>query len=131
MGHIMHRVITSSNRTPRHATVVLVVAILLASLGWSTTTAIAQGQATQPLRVVATVGMIGDVARHVGGECVSVEVLMGPGSDPHLYRASAGDVRRLRDAQLILYGGLGLEGQLGQVLAGLSDSTPTVAVSEL
>ena len=45
--------------------------------------------ADSPLKVVATVGMIGDVAREVGGACVDVEVLMGPGSDPHLFRASA------------------------------------------
>jgi manganese/zinc/iron transport system substrate-binding protein len=74
--------------------------------------------------------MIGDVASEIGGSCVAVESLMGPGSDPHLFRASAGDITRLRRAQLILYGGLGLEGQLGEVLAGLSRSVPTVAVSE-
>src|SRR5690606_37961668 len=86
--------------------------------------------ADSPLKVVATVGMIGDVAREVGGACVDVEVLMGPGSDPHLFRASAGDIDKLRRAQLILYGGLGLEGQLGEVLARLGRTTPTVAISE-
>jgi len=94
-------------------------------------TALAQpGSSSTPLKVVATVGMIGDVAREVGGTCVSVEILMGPGSDPHLFRASAGDITKLRSAQLILYGGLGLEGQLGEVLGGLSRSIPAAAISE-
>ena len=50
--------------------------------------------------VVATVGMIGDVAADLAGTCAEVHTLMGPGSDPHLYRASAGDVRLLERADL-------------------------------
>ncbi|MBA3579176.1 MAG: zinc ABC transporter substrate-binding protein, partial [Gemmatimonadaceae bacterium] len=36
--------------------------------------------------------MIADIVGRVGGERVHVQGLMGPGIDPHLYRASAGDV---------------------------------------
>lgn len=104
-------------------------ALLLLVLAWPSATA-QQAPATAPLTVVATVGMIADVARQVGGQCVNVEFLMGPGSDPHLFRASAGDINKLRRAQLILFGGLGLEGQLGEVLTGLSRSIPAVAVAE-
>ncbi len=78
---------------------------------------------------VATVGMIGDVARNVAGDCVEVDTLMGPGVDPHLYQASAGDVRRLQQADAILYSGYSLEGQLGEVLERLAEDKPTVAVS--
>lgn len=78
---------------------------------------------------VATIGMIGDVARNVGGDCVAVETLMGPGVDPHLYQASAGDVRLLRDADAILYSGYSLEGQLGEVLERMGEAKPTVAVA--
>src|SRR5690606_35230538 len=69
-------------------------------------------------------------AREVAGECAVVETLMGPGSDPHLYRPGAGDVRSLDRADLVLYGGLHLEAGLGEVLAAFSDRRPTVAVSE-
>jgi manganese/zinc/iron transport system substrate-binding protein len=77
---------------------------------------------------VATVGMIGDVARNVAGACVEVETLMGPGVDPHLYQASAGDVRLFRDAAAVLYAGYSLEGQLGEVLERMGQDKPTVAV---
>jgi manganese/zinc/iron transport system substrate-binding protein len=80
-------------------------------------------------RVLATVGMIADVARNVAGDCAEIETLMGPGVDPHLYRASAGDVTRFRDADIILYSGYSLEGQLGEVLQSFSRQKPTVAVS--
>ena len=42
---------------------------------------------------------------------------MGPGVDPHLYKASAGDVQRLTSAQLIFYNGLHLESKMGDILA--------------
>lgn len=82
-----------------------------------------------PLNVVTTIGMIADVAQEVGGECVSVEAMMGPGVDPHLYQASASDVATLRGAEQIIYSGYSLEGQLGSVLENFSQRTPTLAVS--
>ncbi|MCM2269817.1 MAG: zinc ABC transporter substrate-binding protein [Thermoanaerobaculia bacterium] len=82
------------------------------------------------LRVVATTGMIGDLAARVGGERVEVATLMGPGVDPHLFKASESDVRRLAEADLILYNGLHLEGKMADVLVKMARSRPVVAVSE-
>ncbi|HEX7003035.1 MAG TPA: zinc ABC transporter substrate-binding protein [Trueperaceae bacterium] len=84
----------------------------------------------RPLRVAATVGMIGDVARNVGGDCAEVTAIMGSGIDPHVYQASARDVSIFQRAEVILYGGYFLEGQLGEVLEGFSRRKPTIAVSE-
>ena len=92
--------------------------------------ALAAAPPSAPL-VVATVGMIGDVAAEIAADCANVETLLGPGSDPHLYRASAGDVRRLGNADLVLYGGLHLEAGLASVLDRFQARTPTAAVSEL
>jgi manganese/zinc/iron transport system ATP- binding protein len=80
--------------------------------------------------VLATVGMVADVAAEVGGDCVAAEALIGPGSDPHLYQPTASDVGRLAEADLILTVGHGLEGQLGAVLARFADRTASVAVAE-
>ena len=80
--------------------------------------------------VVTTVGMIADVARNVAGNCLEVSAMMGPGIDPHLYKASASDVRTLQNAAAILYGGYVLEGQLGEVLGAMARDKPVVAVSE-
>jgi len=84
----------------------------------------------QPLRVVTTVNMITDLAAQIGGDRVQVSGLMGPGVDPHLYKASAGDVRRLANADLVLYGGLHLEGKMVDILHALNSRVPTVAVAE-
>lgn len=82
------------------------------------------------LRVATTTNFITDTVEEVGGERVAVTGLMGPGVDPHLYKASAGDVDTLSDADVIFYGGLFLEGKMAEVLDELSDRIPSVAVSE-
>lgn len=82
------------------------------------------------LRVVATTGMIADLAERVGGERVFVRGLMGPGVDPHLYKATAGDVRTLAAAELILYNGLHLEAAMAEVLREMDGRTRTLAVTD-
>jgi manganese/zinc/iron transport system substrate-binding protein len=83
------------------------------------------------LQVVTTTGMIADTARAVAGDRVDVTALMGPGVDPHLYKASESDVRRLGDADLVLYNGLHLEGKMGEILEKMARSRPVVAVAEV
>lgn len=82
------------------------------------------------VEVVTTIGMIADAAEAVGGEHVRVTALMGPGVDPHLYKASEGDVRRLFRADLILFSGLHLEARMGEVLEGMEERRPVVAVTD-
>lgn len=81
------------------------------------------------LRITATTGMIADAAAQVGGELVEVTGLMGPGIDPHLYKASQGDVKKLDDADVIFYNGLHLEGKMGEIFEQLEKSKPVVAIS--
>jgi manganese/zinc/iron transport system substrate-binding protein len=88
------------------------------------------GTAFAQLKVVTTIGMIADLTSEIGGEFVSVTPLMGAGIDPHLYRATARDVQTLQGAELILYSGYSLEGQLAEVLQRFSEFKPTVAVAE-
>lgn len=88
-------------------------------------------RAADPIRVTTTTGMIGDLARNIGGERVDVVSLMGPGVDPHLYKPSAGDIRKLEDADVIFYNGLELEGRMTDLLAKIDGAgTPAVPVAE-
>ncbi len=80
-----------------------------------------------PVRVVTTVNFITDLVRQVGGARVRVEGLMAAGVDPHLYKASAGDVRKLLQAHLVFYGGLHLEGKMVELLERLPKA---IALSE-
>ncbi|MCH2138680.1 MAG: zinc ABC transporter substrate-binding protein [Phycisphaerales bacterium] len=67
------------------------------------------------LKIVATTGMVGDVAAQIGGEHATVTTLCGEGVDPHLYTPRASDVRRIMAADLVLYNGLMLEGRMDEV----------------
>lgn len=82
------------------------------------------------LEVVATTGMVADIVREVGGDRVVVTALMGPGIDPHLYKASEGDVGALAAADIIFYNGLHLEAKMGDVFAGMRGRVSAVPVAE-
>ncbi len=122
------------HRASPHATtrfrIVSMLLCLLLLAGARAVGAQASPTDADPIAVVTTIAMVADVVREVGGPCVSVTNLMGPGIDPHLYRASAGDVDRLAAAELIAYNGFDLEGQLGAVLGRLGQRIPTLALSE-
>jgi manganese/zinc/iron transport system substrate-binding protein len=80
------------------------------------------------IRAVATTGMIADVVAHIGGEHVEVIQLMGPGVDPHVYRASESDVNRMSQADIIFYNGLNLEARLTSVFDEIGRTRTAVAV---
>jgi len=83
------------------------------------------------LDILVTTAMAGDVVKNVVGSCADVNVMMGPGVDPHLYKASASDVRALRRADIIVYSGYSLEGQVGEVLDRFGRNTPVIALAEI
>ncbi|MDZ4224828.1 MAG: zinc ABC transporter substrate-binding protein, partial [bacterium] len=84
-----------------------------------------------PIRVVATTGMIADLAENIGGERLRVEALMGAGVDPHLYKATASDITKLNGADIIFYNGLNLEGKMGDLFVRISRGNPfVIAVTE-
>ncbi len=81
--------------------------------------------------VVATTTIVADLVRRVGEPDVEVVSLMGAGVDPHLYEASAGDVRRMAAAEAIFYSGLHLEGKMTELFASMRGrGRKTVAVAE-
>ncbi|MGV3663575.1 MAG: metal ABC transporter solute-binding protein, Zn/Mn family [Prosthecobacter sp.] len=88
------------------------------------------GTAPAGTSVVATTTMIADMVRAVGGADIQVTALMGPGVDPHLYKASADDALKLRQAAAIFYNGLLLEGRMSDMLDRLrEDGRAVFAVS--
>ena len=55
---------------------------------------------------------------------------MGPGVDPHYYKASQGDLAKLTGADLILFNGLFLEGKMADIFAKMARSKQVLAVAE-
>lgn len=83
------------------------------------------------LNIVTTTTLLTDLVTNIGGDAINVQGLMGSGVDPHLYKASEGDVSKLVHADLIFYGGLHLEGKLVDVFEKMgSQNIKTIAVSD-
>lgn len=113
----------------RPSLMVLLATMALSSVGCSSDKA--DKSSDGKIKVTATTGMVAEIAERVGGEHASVMHLMGPGVDPHLYKASEGDIARLAEADLILYNGLNLEGKMGDIFVKMARTgRMTVAVSE-
>lgn len=85
----------------------------------------------QKFSIVTTTSMITDLVQNIGGDKVNVQGLMGAGVDPHLYKASEGDVAKLTNADMIIYGGLHLEGKLVDIFETMKrQNKNTIAVSD-
>ena len=113
----------------------LLLAIIKLIVAFSITFILMAGCATREAKgdkmyIVTTTGMITDAVANVVGNHATVEALMGPGVDPHLYKATQGDLRKLTDSDVVFYNGLHLEGKLADVLGRLARTKPVIAVSE-
>lgn len=93
-------------------------------------TALVAYQGAGPIQVTCTVGMLTDLTRQIGGDRLTVTGLMGAGTDPHLYKTTPGDVKKLGTSDLILYCGHHLEGKMGDAFSRVSKRVPAVAVCE-
>lgn len=109
---------------------ILAVAAVGVAAGCGSSTGGNEDVSDRQIEVVTTTNFITDMAEEIGGDRVEVTGLMGPGVDPHLFKASASDVSTLRNADVIFYGGLELEGRMGDLLEELEKTATTVAVTE-
>ncbi len=101
---------------------------IMALIAWSCSAP--EKESNDQFKVVCTTTMIADAVNQIGKGEVEVVSLMGPGIDPHYYKATQGDIAELRSADLVLYNGLELEGKMGDVLAKLGRSQPVLAIAD-
>ncbi|NJL13956.1 MAG: zinc ABC transporter solute-binding protein [Microscillaceae bacterium] len=80
--------------------------------------------------VVATTGIIADLLKNIAGDDFEIKALMGPGVDPHLYKATRQDLADLRRAEVIFYNGLHLEGKMAEVLEKLESKHAVFALAK-
>jgi zinc/manganese transport system substrate-binding protein len=72
-------------------------------------------RAAEPMRVVASFSILGDLVRQTGGDLVAVETFVGPDGDAHVYEPRPRDLRALLAAGLLVRNGLGLEGWMDRL----------------
>ena len=65
--------------------------------------------AAEPVPVVASFSILGDLVRVVGGERVSVTTLVGPDEDAHVFEPKPTDAKALVQSRVLVINGLGFE----------------------
>ena len=66
-------------------------------------------QAAEPVQVVASFSILGDMVKVIGADDVRLTTLIGPGADAHAFDPSPADIRTLANAQILVVNGLGFE----------------------
>lgn len=68
--------------------------------------------------VVATTNIVGDVVSQIGGERISLYVMLPIDADPHVFRATPRDARQVADSDVVFINGAGFEDEfLGDMVA--------------
>ena len=87
-------------------------------------------QAAEPLRVVASFSILGDIVKQIGGERVVVDTLVGPEEDAHIFDPAPKDAARISAANLLIINGLGFEGWIDRLIKASGGSPHLVVASE-
>jgi manganese/zinc/iron transport system substrate-binding protein len=111
---------------------------------------------SRQIKLLSTTNIIADTVRNIVGDVVkvvasaekaadnnasgnrelpltyefSIKSLMNPGVDPHLYKATQGDLKKINDSDLIFFNGIHLEGKMTDILERLSKKKRIINVSD-
>ena len=91
-----------------HALFVLVVLALVSLMSGNAV--------AEPLKVVASFSILGDLIQQIGGERVSVHTLVGPDADAHVFQPTPADAKTIAEANLVIVNGLGFEGWFSRLI---------------
>ncbi|QCO05876.1 metal ABC transporter solute-binding protein, Zn/Mn family [Azospirillum argentinense] len=83
----------------------------------------------EPVKVVATFTILGDMVRQIGGDEVAVTTLVGPDGDAHVYEPTPADARALGSANLVVANGLGMEGWIDRLVKTSGYKGPVTVTS--
>lgn len=76
----------------------------------------AVAQADEPISVVASFSILGDMVERIGGEHVDVTTLVGPDGDTHVYQPTPAAARSVSDAEILVVNGLEFEGWMDRLI---------------
>ncbi|GHD57009.1 metal ABC transporter substrate-binding protein [Jeongeupia chitinilytica] len=87
-------------------------------------------QAAEPLPVVASFSILGDLVQNVGGDRIKVATLVGADGDAHVYQPTPADVGTLAKSRVFFVNGLGFEGWMKRLTASSKYKGTVVTVSD-
>lgn len=98
------------------------LALLLAGAG--------PASAAEPIPVVASFSLLGDIVTQVGGDRVRVSTLVGADADAHEFQPTPADVKTIAGARLVVINGLGFEGWIERLVRNAAYKGPLLVVSK-
>lgn len=86
--------------------------------------------ADQPLKVVASFSILGDIVANVGGDKIALTTLVGPDGDAHVFQPSPADARAVAGADVVIVNGLGFEGWIERLTEASGYKGPVIVASK-
>jgi zinc/manganese transport system substrate-binding protein len=83
-----------------------------------------------PLHVVASISILGDLVKQVGGDTVEVTTLVGPDQDAHAFQPTPADGKKILHASIVFVNGLGLEGWMDRLIISTEYKGSVISVSK-
>lgn len=103
--------------------------VRLAALAALVLAAPSVSRADEPVDVVATFSILGDMVARVGGDKVRVSTLVGPDGDAHVYQPTPQDAQAIAGADVVVVNGLGFEGFLERLVTAAGYQGPVVTAA--
>ena len=86
--------------------------------------------AEEPIPVVATFSILGDMVERIGGEHIALTTLVGPDGDSHVYQPTPKAARSVAESDVLFLNGLDFEGWLQRLAEAASfDGAMVVATN--
>jgi zinc/manganese transport system substrate-binding protein len=83
----------------------------------------------EPIPVVATFSILGDMVKSIGGNAIEVTTLVGANGDTHVYQPTPADARAIKEADLLFVNGLEFEGWLDRLVEAAAFEGETVVAT--
>lgn len=83
----------------------------------------------EPLKVIASFSILGDMVTRIGGDAITVTTLVGPDGDAHVYEPKPADAKAVAAAGLVIFNGLGFEPWSQKLIKASGYKGPVVQAS--
>lgn len=83
-----------------------------------------------PTEILTTTNILADTLSNISTSTVKISSLMSPGVDPHQYRPSPTDMRKMLGSELVITNGLHLEGKLLEAIEGVGKRVPVLTFAD-
>ena len=81
------------------------------------------------IKITTTTNIIGEIIKNIVKDFNKITILMISGVDPHLYKATQGDLYKINNSNILFYNGLYLEGKMSDLFIKLSRIKNIYAIS--